>query len=171
MRISRCSSCGTRTATSSARKEGKDWFCSQSCLLEYESKAGHARAPSRKAHRRRGPVRAIGKAIKWTVIVGVLAVVALIVVAAVDLGRSADKSSKASHRAALAFRHIKRGMTEAQVRRLAGKPSSTDASVVGIGADAVRQECWYYGNALSGDREYDLCFEHGRLTDTLRLSP
>jgi hypothetical protein len=43
-------------------------------------------------------------------------------------------------------------MTQAQVRRLAGKPTTADASVVGVGADAVREECWYYGNALEGDR-------------------
>jgi hypothetical protein len=62
-------------------------------------------------------------------------------------------------------------MTEAEVKRLAGKPMRADASVVAIGADAVRQACWYYGNALSGDREHDFCLEQRRLIDTLRLEP
>lgn len=62
-------------------------------------------------------------------------------------------------------------MTMTRVRLLAGKPMKADASFVGFGASAVREECWYYGDALAGDREYDFCFEHGKLTDTLRFAP
>jgi hypothetical protein len=116
-------------------------------------------------------VRVVGKAIKWAVTLCVLAVVALVVAAVVGLSSAADKSASSSHRATVAFKKITRGMTEAQVKRLAGKPMRTDASVVGVGAGAVREECWYYGNALAGDREYDFCFERGRLPDSLRLEP
>src|SRR4051812_29793737 len=118
---SRCANCGSRNASRSARREGKDWFCSQPCLLEFESRAGHGRGLiSIGRPKRRGFIGwffTLARVIRWTMTAIVLAVVALLVGGAVVLGREVDQSAKSSHRAELAIAHVRRGMTMARVRR------------------------------------------------------
>ncbi|HEY8775154.1 MAG TPA: hypothetical protein VIM33_01605 [Gaiellaceae bacterium] len=74
---SRCAVCGWPVESRSARREGKDWFCSQSCLLQYESAGGRSggrRAPSR------GAVGVVRKAVRWTLgVVGGFVLVAIVV--------------------------------------------------------------------------------------------
>jgi hypothetical protein len=170
---STCANCGSETASRSARREGKKWFCSQSCLLHYESKQGRSTfggggRQSSKARTGRtviAPVRLVGKIIKWAVIATVLVVVAGVVAVVVGLGKAADKSEKSSHRAALEIAHIRRGMSAAHVRRLLGKPDDTETYREG----GSREVCWYYGSLLSS-KEYEFCFRHWRLYSKSRVA-
>ena len=83
---SRCANCGSRTASRSARREGKEWFCSQSCLLEWESRFGHGRGfasvASPKRHGSVGWLFTLARLVRWTVTAIVLVVVTLVVTGA-----------------------------------------------------------------------------------------
>src|SRR5438105_5059619 len=103
---SHCVNCGSTSATRSARREGRLWFCSQSCFLQAESRL---KRPAERA-RRSSPVRAfriLGKTIKWAVITVVLVVVALVVAVVVGASHALNKSEHKSHRASVAFRHVR----------------------------------------------------------------
>jgi hypothetical protein len=94
--VSRCANCGSRTASASARRVGREWFCSQSCLLQAES--SRARGKRSSSHGRRGSVRLLRKTVKWTLIVVGLLVVISVVAAIVGVGNSnTSKGSARSH--------------------------------------------------------------------------
>lgn len=170
---SHCANCGSQTASRSARREGKDWFCSQLCLLTWESRRSRGRriqplADTRqKLPRAAGWASALARAARWTFTLIALAVVALIVGGAMMLGREVDKSATSSHRAELAIAHLRRGQTEARVLRLAGQPTDRQAWVT----HRVRHACWQYGNLALDRHVYELCFRNGRLRSKARLAP
>jgi hypothetical protein len=177
MRTSGCANCGTRTATSSARKEGKDWFCSQSCLLQYESKAARSQSflearPPKGRGGHVGPVRVVGKVIKWGVILVVLATTAFVIAIVVavahglnDVNKTITHAEASSRRAAALYPKIKHGTTPAALRRGLGKPE--DVSADGYVSGGV---CWYYGNALSNTgKVFEFCFKRGKLYSKSRL--
>lgn len=152
MGASRCANCGSTTATASARREGRLWFCSQSCFLQVESRSARLGGDAR-ASRPARPLRVVGKTIKWTVISVVLVVVALVVILVVGAGFAINDSKNEAHRAARGYADVKYHMTRAQVRGLLGAPGKVE--VIG------RETCWYYGSVLAG--EYEFCFRRGRL--------
>ena len=177
MRISGCANCGTRTATSSARKEGKDWFCSQSCLLQYESKAARRQSflearPPKGRGGYLGPVRVVGKVIKWGVILVVLATTAFVIAVVVavahglnDVNKTVNRAEANSRHAAAVYPRIKRGTTPVELRRRLGKPDDVEADGYVNGG-----VCWYYGNALSSTGKlFDFCFKRGKLYSKSRL--
>jgi hypothetical protein len=168
---SHCSNCGSRTASRSARREGKDWFCSQSCLLEFESRAGHGRGlisvTRPKPHGLIGWFFTLARIVRWTVTAIVLGVVALLVAGAVMLGREVDKSAKSSHRAELAIAHVRRGMSMARVVRLTGQPTDRQA----WRTNGIWHACWQYGNLALDKHVYEFCFRAGRVRSKSRLNP
>src|SRR6266511_1552130 len=87
----RCSNCGRDVrGLAGARKEGGRWFCSQSCLLQAESSG--SRAGSQRTHREaRGPLRAVRKFVKWTLIALGLLIVLGIVLAIIGVGDTTHK--------------------------------------------------------------------------------
>jgi outer membrane protein assembly factor BamE (lipoprotein component of BamABCDE complex) len=103
--------------------------------------------------------RALGKTIKWALILGALLVVAIVIAVAISLGNAASKSDKSSRQVSAAkFAQIKTGWSKTRLRALIGKPESTDFQQVA----GLRMECWYYG-VLSSTRSYQFCFANGKL--------
>lgn len=168
---SRCAKCGSRTASRSARREGKDWFCSQACLLEWESRRGRGRGaawttrPGRRG--RSGWFFTLARLVRWAVTAIVLVVVTLIVGGAIYLGREVDKTARSSHRAELAIAHLRRGATEGRVLRVAGQPSDRQA----WRTNGVWHACWQYGNLALDKHVYQFCFRAGRLRSKSRITP
>lgn len=108
--------------------------------------------------------RALGKTIKWSLIVGALLVVVLIIAIAVNLGNAGNKSDKSSRQVSAAkFAHVKNGWSMARLKALVGKPESTDFQQV----TGLKMSCWYYG-VLSSNGSYQFCFENGRLASKSR---
>jgi hypothetical protein len=110
---SRCAFCGSTDASRSGRREGKLWFCSQSCFLQYESRAGqrhglkHRPLPAfANANRRRRGSR-VRRAVRW-VLIGVGLLVALSIVGAIVGGETGSKSdaSRAAKRGASRSRPV-----------------------------------------------------------------
>jgi hypothetical protein len=94
---SRCAVCGSTVESRSARREGKLWFCSQSCFLQHESAGGRSGRRSRAPAR--GPLGVARKVVRWTLgVVGAFVLVA-IVVGVVDATRG-EKSKSADAGAA-----------------------------------------------------------------------
>src|SRR2546427_7311786 len=88
---SRCAVCGSRIESRSARREGRLWFCSQSCFLEHESR------PRRRAGAvPRGPLRALWRTVRWVLGAFVVLCVALVVAAILGAGKTGHSSSKSS---------------------------------------------------------------------------
>jgi hypothetical protein len=91
LRGERCANCGRAVGgLDDARKEGRRWYCSQSCFLQASSVARPGRARRR---REGGPVRRVWRAVKWTLLVLGVLFVALIVAAIAGLGDTKDKTS------------------------------------------------------------------------------
>jgi hypothetical protein len=90
MMRSRCAVCGTEVETRSARREGKLWFCSYSCFLQYESSGGRPGQSNRNVPRR--PMGFIRRTLRWTLIVVVLVVALALALALID-GRTGGKSA------------------------------------------------------------------------------
>lgn len=104
--------------------------------------------------------RATGKLIKWTLILATLLIVIVIVVAVFSLGSAANNSAKNGAQVKPAqFAALKIGTSASTVRRMFGKPESTDQTVVA----GFSQTCWLYG-VLASKGTYQLCFEKGKLT-------
>ena len=155
MAASRCVNCGSTSATPSARREGRLWFCSQSCFLQVESRPKRGAGAGTRVR----PLRVVGKTIKWTIISVVLAVVTLVVIVVVGVGFAINGSKNEAHRAGRGYADVRYHMTKAQVRGLLGAPGQVD--VVG------RETCWYYGSVLAG--EYEFCFRRGSLFSKAHL--
>jgi hypothetical protein len=69
-----------------ARREGRRWFCSQSC---------HLQAPPARSRQHRGPARRAWRMVKWTAAVVALLSTALVVAALAGLGdTTSDKKAK-----------------------------------------------------------------------------
>jgi hypothetical protein len=150
-----CARCGRDVrGLPDVRREGGRWFCSQSCFLQHVSASTHSGGSPPGSRRRSSDrrllqaIRLLGKTVKWAVILVVLATVALVIGIVVAVGHAVsdganalDKAERNSHRAALAYPHMKRGTTIAQVRRQLGKPPDTQRYRV----FGVREVCWYYG--------------------------
>src|SRR5947209_8049300 len=93
-RAARCANCERRVrGLPDARKEGSQWFCSQSCLLQAESSMGSRYRGSRRAPAR-GPARVVRRIVKWTLIAVALIVAACVVAAIVGAGNSSVKHSR-----------------------------------------------------------------------------
>src|SRR5438105_2334643 len=74
-----------------ARHEGKRWFCSPSCLLQATSTP----LTGRKRRKARGPVSALRRLVKWTLIVVALLLTVGIVGAIVGVGKTTKKAASA----------------------------------------------------------------------------
>jgi hypothetical protein len=86
LRADRCSVCGRNVrGMEDARKEGKRWYCSPSCLLQ----ATTTPLRGRTKRKSRGPVGVLGRIVKWTLIVIGLIAVAAVVGAILGAGKSA----------------------------------------------------------------------------------
>jgi preprotein translocase subunit SecG len=95
--VSKCSNCGRDVrGLADARRAGKQWFCSQSCLLQAES-AGTGRTFRRSPRSRSGARGFVRKTIRWTLIVVGLLVV-LSIVLAVFGGTDTGKTTKGAAR-------------------------------------------------------------------------
>lgn len=177
---SHCAYCGTQVASRSARREGRLWFCSQSCFLQAESSWAKVSSPlggtwMRQPSRPRRPVRSAGRVLwkttKTVVTVVVLIVVAVVIAAIVALahgGKKLDadtsKSEQTAHRAAVMYRHIRVGMTGAQVQRLLGKPYDVQRY------SGPPETCWYYGSLLTNTHTYEFCLRHNGLVSKSRMT-
>jgi hypothetical protein len=174
-----CANCGRAIKDApEARQEGNLWFCTPSCQLQHASKRtrpGHTtsrreRKRQLRAGGRSGPIRktgrAIGKTIKWTLILGGLLVVAVIVAAIVGVNHAVTKSNKSSHQVSpTKYAQIKVGMTPAQLRRLVGKPEDTSS----FSSTGITTVCWTYG-VLAETATYSFCFDNGKLATKSRFS-
>ena len=108
----------------------------------------------------RGTARAVGKTIKWALILGTLVIVAVIIIVIVSLGKAVDKANKTAARVAPLMGQITIGESESQVRSVLGKPDSTQSDNIGGQAETY----WYYGT-LSTKGTWQLVFTNDRLTD------
>lgn len=109
-------------------------------------------------------VRGTGKAIKWLLILGALLVVVVVIVIVVSLGSASDKSEQSSKQVGpTKFAQIHTGMKKPELRRLLGKPESTDFQEV----EGLRMECWYYG-VLAESGSYQFCFQNDKLSSKSR---
>jgi len=96
LRAERCANCGRDVrGLDDARKEGRRWYCSQSCFLQASSTA---RSGGRR-RREGGPVRRVARVVKWTLLVLGLLMVALIIAAFAGLGDTSNKTSAQTPRA------------------------------------------------------------------------
>jgi hypothetical protein len=141
--------------------------------LQYASSSTRGRSAPPKRSRRREQsdarathgiagrvVRGVGTTIKWTVILGALALIALVVAVIVGVVHEVNKSEKNSRQVSPAkYAQVKVGMTRGRIRRLLGKPEDTNS----IQSNGFAEECWTYG-VLARSGTYEFCFEKGRLT-------
>jgi outer membrane protein assembly factor BamE (lipoprotein component of BamABCDE complex) len=182
MAAARCISCGRAVEDASdARKEGKVWFCSQSCYLQHQSRLPRlSDAPARRTASPppiggrvvASPLRVIWKTIKVAVATVVLIVVAVVILffvaldkGARDLNKSLANLERPASISSDQFRHVKAGTTRKQVRAMLGKPSDKDSKQDAIGGE----RCWYYGSIFSTGKAYAVCFTHNEVSDKFRV--
>ena len=103
--------------------------------------------------------RTAGAFVKWATIIGVLAIVAVVIVAIVGLGKGVQSANKTAARVAPKFAHVRIGETETQLRTLLGKPDSSQTEVV----SGAHTDYWYYGT-ISTKGGYQFVFSNGKLT-------
>lgn len=100
VRAARCAHCGRSVrGLPDARREGRRWFCSQSCLLQAES-SGEGSGRSRPAAS--GPLRVLQKTVKWVLIGAGLIAVASLVAAIVGVGGTGESATRSNP---VPFRH------------------------------------------------------------------
>jgi hypothetical protein len=107
--------------------------------------------------------KALGAVVKWAVILGALAIIAVIIVAIVGIGKGVQEANKSAARVAPKFASISLWESEAQLFVRIGKPDSTQTQVVGGETDVY----WYYGTP-STKGSYQFVFRNGRLTTKAR---
>jgi outer membrane protein assembly factor BamE (lipoprotein component of BamABCDE complex) len=109
-------------------------------------------------------LRGLGKALKWTLLLGGLLVLVIVIVAVVSLGSASNDSEKSAKQVGPAkYRQAHQGMTKPELRALLGKPESTDETSV----SGLNMECWYYG-ILAQSGSYQFCFSNGKLDSKSR---
>jgi outer membrane protein assembly factor BamE (lipoprotein component of BamABCDE complex) len=109
-------------------------------------------------------LRGLGKALKWTLLLGGLLILIIVIVTVVALGNASNDSEKSAKQVGPAkYRQAHQGMTKPQLRTLLGKPESTDETTV----SGSTMECWYYG-ILAQSGSYQFCFSNGKLDSKSR---
>jgi len=102
----------------------------------------------------------VGKLVKWTLILGSLIIVVVIVISIVGIGSAVNKSDKSSAQVdPAAFSALSMGTSASTVRRMFGGPESTNTTSVA----GFSETCWMYG-VLAAKGSYEFCFQHGKLT-------
>lgn len=110
----------------------------------------------------RGFFKVVGGTIKWTLMIGALLIVVVIIVAIVGLGKGVSNANKEAARLKPLMPKVAIGWTETQVKHLLGKPDSTDSSTVaGLGTSID----WYYGTLATKGGNWQLVFQDGRLSE------
>jgi outer membrane protein assembly factor BamE (lipoprotein component of BamABCDE complex) len=103
--------------------------------------------------------RGLGKALKWTLILGSLLIVVAVIAVMASLGSAANESEKsASQVTAATYAQIHNGQSKAEVRGVLGNPENTDTTnVKGLGSN----DCWYYG--VLAKQTTQICFQNGNV--------
>ena len=108
----------------------------------------------------KGTARGVGRLVKWTLILGALIIVVVIVISIVGIGSAVNKSDKSSAQVdPAAFSTLSMGTSASTVRRMFGAPESTSTTSMA----GFSETCWMYG-VLSAKGSYEFCFQHGKLT-------
>src|SRR5262245_13977447 len=100
--------------------------------------------------------RGLGKALKWTLILGSLLIVVAIIAALASLGNAANESEKSASQVTRAnYAQVHNGQSQADVRGVLGNPEDTDTTnVKGLGSS----DCWYYG--VLAKQTTQICFQN-----------
>lgn len=108
----------------------------------------------------KGFFRGLGSVMKWTLIVGALLIVIIVIVAIAGIGKKANESQKSADSITAAkYQQVQNGQSEDVVKRILGKPEDMEATnVQGLG----KENCWFYGTLAP--KTTQICFDNGKVS-------